>query len=111
MDDARASASAVEADGAPSASRVPNRDRDVIRRMFETGEHPYKLKLARKPCERQKAALRVKLLKVQDWVKATNQKIVVLPELARQFRRPARSLFGGGAGLRRIPRRLGLLPI
>ena len=80
VDDARASASAAEADGAPSDSHVPNRDRDVIRRLFETGEYPYQRKLARKPYERQKAALQVELLKVQDWVKATNQKIVVLFE-------------------------------
>ncbi|MYB52475.1 MAG: polyphosphate kinase 2 [Acidobacteriia bacterium] len=80
VDDARASASAVEADGAPSDSSVSNRDRDVIRRLFETGEYPYQRKLARKPYERQKAALQVELLKVQDWVKATNQKIVVLFE-------------------------------
>ncbi len=80
VDDARASASAVEADGAPSDSDVSNRDRDVIRRLFETGEYPYQRKLARKPYERQKAALQVELLKVQDWVKATNQKIVVLFE-------------------------------
>ena len=79
-EDARASASAVEADGAPSDSDVSNRDRDVIRRLFETGEYPYQRKLARKPYERQKAALQVELLKVQDWVKATNQKIVVLFE-------------------------------
>ena len=80
VDDARASASAVEADRAPSDSGASNRDRDVIRRLFETGEYPYQRKLARKPYERQKAALQVELLKVQDWVKATNQKIVVLFE-------------------------------
>ena len=80
VDDARASASAVEADSAPSDSGVSKRDRDVIRRLFETGEYPYQRKLARKPYERQKAALQVELLKVQDWVKATNQKIVVLFE-------------------------------
>ena len=56
------------------------RDRDAIRRFFETGEYPYQRKLARRPYERQKAALQVELLKVQDWVKATNQKIVVLFE-------------------------------
>ena len=80
VDDARASASATEADDARSDSRVLNRDRDVIRRLFETGEYPYQRKLARKPYEQQKAALQVELLKVQDWVKATNQKIVLLFE-------------------------------
>jgi len=59
---------------------VRERDRDTIRRFFETGEYPYEQKLARKPYERQKAALQVELLKVQDWVKATNQKVVLLFE-------------------------------
>ncbi len=53
---------------------------DVIRRMFETGEYPYKKKLARKSYERQKAQLQVELLKVQEWVKSTNQKVVMLFE-------------------------------
>ena len=66
---------ALEAGGA-----APDRDRDVIRRLFETGEYPYKDKLARKPYEREKAALQVELLKVQDWVKATGGKIVILFE-------------------------------
>ena len=78
MDDTHASAG--EAEGAPSDSGVPDRDRDVIRRLFETGEYPYERKLARRPYEREKAALQVELLKVQDWVKATNRKIVVLFE-------------------------------
>ena len=78
MEDAPATARAAE--GAPSDSGVPGRDRDVIRRLFETGEYPYERKLARKPYERAKAALQVELLKVQDWVKATNRKIVVLFE-------------------------------
>ena len=56
------------------------RDRDVIRRIFETGEYPYKEKLARKPYERDKAELQVELLKAQDWVKATSGKVVVLFE-------------------------------
>ncbi|MCY4633553.1 MAG: polyphosphate kinase 2 [Acidobacteria bacterium] len=68
-------------DGADRAgSPAPDRDRDVIRRLFETGEYPYKDKLARKPYEREKAALQVELLKVQDWVKATSGKIVILFE-------------------------------
>ena len=110
--DARRNAGVVGEDGGGASDGAgADRERDIIRRLFETGEYPYQRKLARKPYEQRKAALQVELLKVQDWVEATNQKIVVLPELARQFRRPARSLFGGGAGLRRIPRRLGLLPI
>ena len=67
---------AVAGEGSPA----PDRDRDVIRRLFETGEYPYEEKLARKPYEREKAALQVELLKVQDWVKATSGKIVILFE-------------------------------
>ena len=63
-----------------SAPAALERDRDVIRRLFETGEYPYDQKLPRKLYEREKAALQVELLKVQDWVKATNRKIVVLFE-------------------------------
>lgn len=53
---------------------------DAIRRMFETGEYPYSKKLGRKSYEKQKALLQVELLKVQDWVKSTNQKVVMLFE-------------------------------
>ncbi len=55
-------------------------DRDAIRRMFETGEYPYEDKLTRGVYEEQKARLQVELLKVQDWVKETESKIVVLFE-------------------------------
>ena len=78
--DARGSANAVEDGGGPSDSGVPHRDRDAIRRLFETGEYPYKRKIARKFYEQEKATLQVELLKVQDWVKATNRKIVILFE-------------------------------
>ena len=72
--------SPVAADENWTEPAVRERDRDTIRRFFETGEYPYQRKLARRPYERQKAALQVELLKVQDWVKATNQKIVLLFE-------------------------------
>lgn len=55
-------------------------DKDAIRRMFETGEYPYKKKMPRVNYEKHKAELQTELLKVQDWVKATNQKIVLLFE-------------------------------
>ncbi len=71
---------AVENDSAPQDSGVLSRDRDVVRRLFETGEYPYQRKLSRRIYEREKATLQVELLKVQDWVKATNRKIVILFE-------------------------------
>ena len=55
-------------------------DKDAIRRIFETGEYPYKRKISRRSYERQKAELQVELLKVQEWVKQTGQKIVLLFE-------------------------------
>ncbi len=69
----------AEGAGGPGGAG-PDRDRDVIRRLFETGEYPYGKKLSRKLYERDKAALQVELLKVQDWVKATGGRIVVLFE-------------------------------
>ena len=56
------------------------RDRDAIRRIFETGEYPYKRKLTRKVYEKQKAELQVELLKVQEWVKETKRKVVIVFE-------------------------------
>ncbi len=80
VDHVPGSTRAVEDDGAPRDSGVLSRDRDVVRRLFETGEYPYKRKLSRGIYEREKTALQVELLKVQDWVKATNRKIVILFE-------------------------------
>ena len=58
----------------------PSRDRDATRRIFETGEYPYEEKLSRKDYEERKAQLQVELLKVQDWVKETGRKVVILFE-------------------------------
>ncbi len=56
------------------------RDRAAIRRLFETGEYPYKSRISTKEYELQKASLQVELLKVQEWVKVTQQRIVILFE-------------------------------
>lgn len=55
-------------------------DADAIRKLFESGEYPYKRKIDRLSYEQKKAELQVELLKAQDWVKATGQKIVMLFE-------------------------------
>ncbi len=55
-------------------------DPDAIRAIFENGTYPYKRKIPAKAYEKQKAALQVELLKVQEWVKQTSQKIVILFE-------------------------------
>ena len=51
-------------------------DPDAIRHLFESGEYPYKRKISRRDYEKHK----VELLKVQDWVKVTGQKVVILFE-------------------------------
>lgn len=53
---------------------------EEAKRFFETGEYPYTTKIPRKEYEWRKAELQVELLKVQDWVKATGQKVVFLFE-------------------------------
>jgi polyphosphate kinase 2 (PPK2 family) len=58
----------------------PEHDPAVIRRAFETGEYPYQTRMRRADYERQKANLQVELLKVQEWVKTTGQRIVLLFE-------------------------------
>jgi polyphosphate kinase 2 len=55
-------------------------DPEFIRHAFETGKYPYKKKMPRNAYEAHKAELQVELLKVQDWVRETGQKIVVLFE-------------------------------
>jgi polyphosphate kinase 2 len=62
---------------APAALR---RNPDAIRHAFETGEFPYKSRLASRDYEEQMAALQIELLKAQTWVKETGEKIVVLFE-------------------------------
>lgn len=53
---------------------------EAIREAFETGKYPYKRKISRKTYEKHKAELQVELLKVQDWVKASGERVVILFE-------------------------------
>ena len=55
-------------------------NRDEIRRLFEQGEYPYRTKIARRPYEAKKAELQIELLKLQEWVKASGTKIVMIFE-------------------------------
>lgn len=73
-------------------------DPAAIRRMFETGEYPYKTKIGRGAYEKHKAELQVELLKVQEWVKATGQKIVLLFE--------GRDAAGKGGAIKRFTEHL-----
>ena len=53
---------------------------DKIKELFREGRYPYKTKIRRPVYDRHKKELQVELLKVQNWVKTTGQKIVVLFE-------------------------------
>ena len=53
---------------------------EMIRELFRTGKYPYKNKIRKSAYELHKAELQVELLKVQNWVKQTGQKIVVICE-------------------------------
>jgi len=73
---------------APPAEAAPERmsparlrnNPEAIRHAFETGEFPYKTRLGTKAYEEQMAILQVELLKLQNWVKETGERIVVLFE-------------------------------
>ena len=53
---------------------------DEIRDLFREGTYPYKNKIKGSAYEKHKKELQVELLKVQNWVKQTGQRIVVIME-------------------------------
>jgi polyphosphate kinase 2 len=53
---------------------------EEILALFRDGKYPYKTKIRRLAYEKHKEELQVELLKVQNWVKLTGQRIVVLFE-------------------------------
>ncbi|WP_083656172.1 polyphosphate kinase 2 [Mongoliimonas terrestris] len=55
-------------------------DPDAIRRAFETGAYPYDDRLTEKVYAREMERLQVELLKVQNWVRDTGERVVILFE-------------------------------
>lgn len=55
-------------------------DPATVRRLFETGEYPYRTKVRRPDYEHHKAELQVELLKLQEWVKNSGERVVLLFE-------------------------------
>jgi polyphosphate kinase 2 len=55
-------------------------DPELIRHAFETGAYPYADRLTEGAYMRQMAPLQVELLKAQNWIKATQQKAMILFE-------------------------------
>ncbi len=67
----------------PSAARLLGELRhspEQIRELFRTGKYPYRNKIRRDVYEQHKEELQVELLKVQNWVKQTGQRIVAIFE-------------------------------
>ena len=50
------------------------------KKAIASEDYPYRTKMSRKRYEKEKRALQIKLLKVQNWVKETGQRIVLLFE-------------------------------
>ena len=55
-------------------------DAEAIRHAFESGDYPYKTKIKRPVYEAHKRELQIELLKVQDWVEKTGERIVIFFE-------------------------------
>jgi polyphosphate kinase 2 len=55
-------------------------DTAAIRRLFETGEYPYKTTMRTAPYEAHMLELQCELLKAQRWVEQTGQRIIILFE-------------------------------
>jgi polyphosphate kinase 2 len=55
-------------------------DPEAIRNVFENGTYPYKTKIKRASYESHLRELQIELLKVQDWVQKTGQRVVLLFE-------------------------------
>ncbi len=60
--------------------RSLRRNPEAIRQTFETGAYPYKGRMSNKVYMDEIEELQVELLKAQNWIKETGQKIVVLFE-------------------------------
>ncbi len=76
----------VEAFERPPPERVARHGRGLsataesISEVFHDGVYPYKRKMSKKAYEKRKNALQVELLKVQNWVQETGQRVVLLFE-------------------------------
>ncbi len=71
---------AAQGVGVLGALAKMHHDQDTIREAFESGDYPYKKKIKRAVYETHKRELQVELLKVQDWVEKTGERVVILFE-------------------------------
>lgn len=66
--------------GLPKPSGTPRKTSDELADDWRKGGYPYKYKMLRKDYERQKFILQTELLKLQQWVRETDQRLVILFE-------------------------------
>ncbi len=55
-------------------------DPEAVRRAFETGAYPYEDRLTERSYLKQMAPLQVELLKAQNWIRASGERVVILFE-------------------------------
>jgi polyphosphate kinase 2 len=66
--------------GLPMPSAPLRQTSDELAEDWREGGYPYKYKMLRKDYEREKFALQTELLKLQSWIKETQQRVVILFE-------------------------------
>ena len=70
----------VVVQAAPATIARPSHSAEAVRLAFETGEFPYATKIGEPEYLRRVMPLQVELLKVQNWVKESGERIVILFE-------------------------------
>ena len=66
--------------GLPKPPGTPRKTSDELADDWRQGGYPYKYKMLRKDYEREKFILQTELLKLQQWVKESQQRVVILFE-------------------------------
>jgi polyphosphate kinase 2 len=66
--------------GLPSLPGRQRKTSDELAEDWRTGGYPYKFKMLRKDYEREKFVLQAELLKLQQWIKENDQRLIILFE-------------------------------
>ena len=66
--------------GLPKPPGTPRETSDALADDWRKGGYPYKFKMLRKDYEREKFALQTELLKLQQWIKESDQRLIILFE-------------------------------
>jgi polyphosphate kinase 2 (PPK2 family) len=85
-------------DEAPAAKPATSPDDELATSWRDTNSYPYRNLMSRKAYEKQKYRLQVELLKLQNWIKETGQRVVVIFE--------GRDAAGKGGAIKRFTENL-----